>query len=165
MDQEEPILLTSSSSYTSTNTINMNCKITKTSRKVKKLPLGNVQLKDIEEVGKAELNNDQLKFRHKFSVSWNTRSQDSTPSSIVQARTGKQFHTIIENIYKMVTELVSLETLQMALKIDWYCQDSLCTNGGLELGSHELKTLVMYICFWPTIMCGPLSLENVDRTF
>ena len=104
-------------SYTSINTINMNCKISKTSRKVKKLPLSNMQLKEVIEIGQAELNNDQLKFRHKFTVSWNTRPQDSTPGSIVQARTGKQFHTIIENIYKMVTELVSLETLQMALKI------------------------------------------------
>ena len=49
-------------SYTNPTSISMNCKVSKTSRKVKKLPLSNVQLKEVEEVGKAELTNDQLKY-------------------------------------------------------------------------------------------------------
>jgi hypothetical protein len=145
-------------SYTSTNTINMNCKINKTSRKVKKLPLGNMQLKEIEEIGKAELNNDQLKFRHKFSVSWNNRPQDSTPGSIVQARTGKQFHTIIENIYKMVTELVSLETLQMALKI---CPSIV---KGLAKDRHSIETTMTSECLYKYTcnICGA-TFSRLDK--
>ena len=145
-------------SYTSINTMNINCKINKTNRKIKKLPLGIMQLKEVEEIGKAELNNDQLKFRHKFSINWKERPQDSSPGSVVQARTGKQFHTVIDNIYKMVTELVSLETLQMALKI---CPSIV---KGLAKDRHSIETAMTSECLFKYTcnICGA-TFSRLDK--
>ena len=101
---------------------------------------------------------DQLKFRHKFSVSWKERPQDSSPGSVVQARTGKQFHTVIDNIYKMVTELVSLETLQMALKI---CPSIV---KGLAKDRHSIETAMTSECLYKYTcsICGA-TFSRLDK--
>ena len=105
-------------SYRSANIdgFNVDCSTGRQNRKTKRLNVCTLNLKSVTHIGVLETVSGNLRLRDKLEIYWD-RPSDCSPSGVVLSRTGRQFHNVMDTLYEIVGETVSMEMVQLSLKL------------------------------------------------